>query len=84
MAPGTDVRVLFPGESQVLGSHPRSSELPGQKSKFTCQYCNLPMAVGDVAIFCERAGADKVAMFYVPLFMVYSASTTVYIAELGN
>lgn len=63
LAPGSDVTVLFPGESQVLGSQGRSGEVPGQKSKFSCQYCSLPMNVGDVAIFCERAGADKVTIF---------------------
>ncbi|KAG0728711.1 Testin [Chionoecetes opilio] len=59
VAPGADVRVLFPGESLVLGSEGVSSEMPGQKSKFSCQYCGLPMSVGDVAIFCERAGPEK-------------------------
>ncbi|XP_050737887.1 uncharacterized protein LOC127009154 isoform X3 [Eriocheir sinensis] len=59
VAPGSDVTVLFPGESQVLGSQGRSGAVPGQKSKFSCQYCSLPMTVGDVAIFCERAGPDK-------------------------
>nr|XP_045581201.1 uncharacterized protein LOC123744999 [Procambarus clarkii]XP_045581202.1 uncharacterized protein LOC123744999 [Procambarus clarkii]XP_045581203.1 uncharacterized protein LOC123744999 [Procambarus clarkii] len=58
LAPGTDVTVLFPGESQVIGSRMKSSNVP-QKSKLTCQYCSLPMNVGDVAIFCERAGIDK-------------------------
>ncbi|XP_042234416.1 uncharacterized protein LOC121874352 isoform X3 [Homarus americanus] len=58
VAPGTDVTVLFPGESQVLGSQIKYSDIP-QKSKFSCQYCNLPMNVGDVAIFCERAGSEK-------------------------
>ncbi|MPC16263.1 Testin [Portunus trituberculatus] len=59
VAPGSDVTVLFPGESHVLRSQDMSGEIPGQKSKFSCQYCSLPMTVGDVAIFCERAGADK-------------------------
>ncbi|KAK8748394.1 hypothetical protein OTU49_016121 [Cherax quadricarinatus] len=57
LAPGTDVTVLFPGESQVLGSNKNSIAV--QKSKLSCQYCSLPMNVGDVAIFCERAGLDK-------------------------
>lgn len=60
VAPGIDVTVLFPGESQVLCSSDKSSAVPSQKSKFSCQYCSIPMNVGDVAIFCERAGQDKV------------------------
>ncbi|XP_063585654.1 testin-like isoform X2 [Penaeus indicus] len=59
IAPGQDVNVLFPGESQIIGSQPGSTTPAGQKSKFSCQYCSLPMNVGDVAIFCERAGQDK-------------------------
>ncbi|XP_063861720.1 LIM domain-containing protein 1-like isoform X3 [Scylla paramamosain] len=59
VAPGSAVTVLFPGESHVLRSQDMSGEMPGQKSKFSCQYCSLPMTVGDVAIFCERAGTDK-------------------------
>lgn len=60
IAPGQDVNVLFPGESQIIGSQAGNTAPSGQKSKFSCQYCNLPMNVGDVAIFCERAGQDKV------------------------
>ncbi|ROT74701.1 putative testin isoform X1 [Penaeus vannamei] len=59
IAPGQDVNVLFPGESQIIGSQAGNTAPSGQKSKFSCQYCNLPMNVGDVAIFCERAGQDK-------------------------
>ncbi|XP_071521992.1 uncharacterized protein [Panulirus ornatus] len=59
VAPGTDVTVLFPGESQVLRSYDKNTAAPSQKSKFSCQYCSVPMIVGDVAIFCERAGQDK-------------------------
>ena len=65
VAPGSEVTVLFPGESHVLQSQDMSGEMPGQKSKFSCQYCNLPMTVGDVAIFCERAGTDKVTSFII-------------------
>ncbi|KAK3866958.1 hypothetical protein Pcinc_027544 [Petrolisthes cinctipes] len=62
MAPGTDVNVLFPAESRVLGEGgggAKSGTMSGQHSKFSCQYCTQPLNVGDVAVFCERAGPDK-------------------------
>lgn len=66
VAAGSDVTVLFPGESKVLGCQGRTGEVQGQRNKFSCQYCSLPMNVGDVAIFCERAGPDKVIIFICP------------------
>lgn len=71
MAPGTSVNVLFPAESQVLGgggSGAKDSTASGQHSKFSCQYCALPLNVGDVAVFCERAGKDKVSQSFTMVF----------------
>ncbi|XP_068207816.1 uncharacterized protein [Palaemon carinicauda] len=59
IAPGSNVNVLFPKESQIIGPPSKSTGASGHKSKYSCQGCNLPMNVGDVAIFCERAGSDK-------------------------
>ncbi|KAK7081392.1 hypothetical protein SK128_027540, partial [Halocaridina rubra] len=55
MAHGSDVTILFPKESQALGTQTPK----GIKSKHSCQGCNQSMNVGDVAIFCERAGSEK-------------------------
>lgn len=59
IAPGSNVNVVFPKESQLIGSQATNAGTSGHKSKYSCQGCNLPMNVGDVAIFCERAGNDK-------------------------
>ena len=61
MAKGSDVHIQFPCESALLQS---SSTIPSSQqekdNKFFCQYCNLAMKPGDIAVICERAGPEKV------------------------
>lgn len=59
LAPGSNVNVQLPGESRVLSRSPGKTNTPHHNSKFSCQYCELVLKTGDVAVFAERAGGDK-------------------------
>ena len=59
-AEGTDVNILFPCESRMLGQPSVSLPMVPTGQNFSCQLCEESMIPGDVAVTCERAGSGKV------------------------
>ena len=63
MAGECDVHVQFPHESSLLQKTiPHNVDTKSQD--FFCQYCNLSMDPGDIAVICERAGPGKVIISF--------------------
>lgn len=64
-----DVHVQFPHESSLLQKMIPHNADDAKNQNFFCQYCDLSMDPGDIAVICERAGPGKVIFLNFEFFL---------------